>query len=168
MSLSLHSVLVQGTVRSLRNMLIWLERAQAHADAKKFDSSNYLAMRLAPDMLVFSSQVMIACEIAKMGAAKLLGETAPALAQQDATLADLRVRIDQAISYLESLDGPRLDAASAPVVVERRGQSALDMSCNDYVQNWSQPNFFFHTTMTYALLRHAGVDLGKADYLGIY
>lgn len=168
MSLSLHSVLVQGTVRGLRNMLVWLERAQAHADAKKFDSANYLALRLAPDMLVFSSQVMIACEIAKMGAAKLLGETAPALAQKDATLADLRVRVEQAVAYLEGLDAERLNAAVADVVVERRGQTALNMSCHDYVQTWSQPNFFFHLTTTYALLRHAGVDLGKADYLGIY
>lgn len=168
MSLSLHSVMVQCTVRGLRNMLVWLDRAQAHADAKKFDSANYLAMRLAPDMLVFSSQVMIACEIAKMGVAKLLGETAPPLAQQDATLADLRLRIEQAIAYLEDVDSARIDAASAPVVVERRGQTALDMSCHDYVQTWSQPNFFFHLTTTYALLRHAGVDLGKADYLGFY
>jgi uncharacterized protein len=168
LSLSLHSVMVQGTVRGLRNMLVWMERAQAHADAKKFDSANYLALRLAPDMLVFSSQVMIACEIAKLGAAKLLGEMAPPLAQKDATLADLRVRIEQAIAYLEGLDAARIDAASAPVVVERRGQSALDMGCKEYVQTWSQPNFFFHLTTTYALLRHAGVDLGKADYLGIY
>lgn len=169
MSFSMHSVVVRSNASMLRHALVWLERAQVHADAKKFDSANYLTMRLAPDMLPFSTQVMIACEIAKTGAARVLGQESPKCEQVDTSLLHLRQRIEQALAYLDGLSPEQLDAAGAQsIVVPRRGQEALTFECNDFVQCWSQPNFFFHATMMYALLRHAGVELGKADYLGIY
>ena len=169
MSLTFHSVVVAGYARNLRHMLVWLERAQAHADAVKFDSANYLSMRLAPDMLPFSAQVMIACEVAKLGPAKLLGMVAPALDQKDTCLADLRTRLLQALNWLDGVAPAQFgEGVAARIAVERRGLPALDLSAEEFVQTWSQPNFQFHVTMTYALLRHAGVQLGKADYLGIY
>jgi hypothetical protein len=169
MSLSVHSVVVGSYANMLRNMLVWLEKAQAFATAKPFDSANYLNMRLAPDMLPFSTQVMIASEIAKLGVARLAAVEVPKWEHQDTTLQDLVNRVKQTIEYLESFTQSQLDAAAVQtVVVPQRGKEALTFSAEEFVQRWSEPNFFFHVTTTYALLRHAGVDLGKANYLGIY
>lgn len=169
MSLSIHSVVVVSYANMLRNMLVWLEKAQAFATAKPFDSANYLNMRLAPDMLPFSTQVMIASEIAKLGVARLAAVEVPKWEHQDTTLQDLMNRVKQTIEFLESFTQAQLDAAAVQtVVVPQRGKEALTFTAAEFVQRWSEPNFYFHVTTTYALLRHAGVDLGKADYLGIY
>ncbi|MDB5884306.1 MAG: uncharacterized protein JWR74_477 [Polaromonas sp.] len=169
MSLSLHSVLVTSHAQMLRNILAWLDKAQAHASAKGTDSAAYLALRLAPDMLAFDKQVMIACEVAKLGAARLSGVEMAAVAHEDTTLAHLSQRIQHTLVYLEALSPEQVDgSAIQEIVVPQRGKEALTFSRNDFVQRWVQPNFFFHATTIYALLRHAGVELGKADYLGIH
>lgn len=169
MSLSLHSVLVTGHARMLRNILAWLDKAQAHADAKSTDSVDYLPLRLAPDMLAFDKQALIVCEVAKLGASRLSGVEMAASAHEDTTLQHLRQRIEQTIAYLETLSPAQVDdSAIQEIVVPQRGKEALVFDRHGFVQRWVQPNFFFHATTIYALLRHAGVDLGKADYLGIH
>ncbi|MBT9475181.1 DUF1993 family protein [Polaromonas sp.] len=169
MSLSLHSVLVTSHARMLRNILSWLDKAQAHADAKSTDSVDYLPLRLAPDMLAFDKQALIVCEVAKLGASRLSGVEMAASAHEDTTLQHLRQRIEQTIAYLEALSPAQVDgSAIQEIVVPQRGKEALVFDRNGFVQRWVQPNFFFHATTIYALLRHAGVDLGKADYLGIH
>ncbi|MDB5868739.1 MAG: uncharacterized protein JWP96_1071 [Polaromonas sp.] len=169
MSLSLHSVLVTQHVQMLRNILVWLDKAQAHADAKSTDSVDYLPLRLAPDMLSFDKQVLIVCEVAKLGASRLTGVEMAAVAHEDTTLKHLGQRLEQTIAYLDALSLEQVDGSDIQeIVVPQRGKEALVFNRNDFVQRWVQPNFFFHATTIYALLRHAGVELGKADYLGIY
>lgn len=169
MSLSLHSVLVTQHAQMLRNILTWLDKAQAHADAQSTDSADYLALRLAPDMLAFDKQVLIVCEVAKLGASRLSGVEMAASAHEDTTLAHLRQRIEQTLAWLETLSPAQInDSDIQEIVVPQRGKDALVFDRHGFVQRWVQPNFFFHATTIYALLRHAGVGLGKADYLGIH
>ncbi|CAN5339809.1 DUF1993 family protein [soil metagenome] len=169
MSLSLHSVLITSHAQMLRNILTWLDKAQAHADAKSMDSVDYLPMRLAPDMLAFDKQVLIVCEVAKLGASRLTGVEMAASAHEDTTLMHLRQRIEPTIAYLEAFSPAQVDGSDIQeIVVPQRGKEALVFDQQGFVQRWVQPNFFFHATTIYALLRHAGVELGKADYLGIH
>lgn len=169
MSIPLHSIVVLDYVHMLKNIQAWLDKAQVHATAKPFDSANYLSMRLAPDMLPFGVQVMVISEIAKLGASRLAGAEAPKWEHQDTTLADLRQRLEQAINYLETFTPAKVDGSTVKeIVVPQRGKDALTFDAQGFVLRWSQPNFFFHATTIYALLRQAGVDLGKADYLGMH
>lgn len=169
MSLSLHSVLVTGHARMLRNIVTWLDKAQAHSDARSTDSVDYLPMRLAPDMLPFDKQVLIVNEVAKLGASRLTGVETAKLEHEDTTLQHLHQRIKQTIDYLEAFSPAQVDGSGIQeIVVPQRGKDPLVFDRQSFVQHWVQPNFFFHATTIYALLRHAGVDLGKADYLGIH
>lgn len=169
MSLPLYSVLVTGHARMLTNILAWLDKAQAHADSTAADSDALLQLRLAPDMLAFDKQVLIVTEVAKLGATRLSGvEMAPST-QEDSTLQHLAQRIRDTIAFLEGLSPAQVEASAVQeIVVPQRGKQALVFDRHGFVQRWVQPNFFFHATTIYALLRHAGVPLGKADYLGIH
>lgn len=169
MTLSLHSVVVTGPAQMLRNTLTWLDKAQVHASHNAMDSVDFLPMRLAPDMLSFDKQVLVVSEVAKLGVSRLVGVEAPKWEQVDGTLQDLCQRLQQTIAYLESFSPAQVDdSAVRDIVVAQRGKEALNFDRNGFVQRWVQPNFFFHSTTIYALLRHAGVSLGKADYLGIH
>lgn len=169
MSLSLHSVLVTGHACMLRNILVWLDKAQLHAGNKAMDSVDFLPLRLAPDMLAFDKQVLIACEIAKLAVSRIAGVEAPKYEHEDTNLQDLCQRLQHTIAYLETFSPAQVDDSTVQeIVVPQRGKEALSFDRNGFIQRWVQPNFFFHSTTIYALLRHAGVPLGKADYLGIY
>lgn len=168
MSIPMHAASVAICTRQLNNLLTWLDKAEAHAGAKAFDSANYLIMRLAPDMLPFTQQVVIACEVARMVAAKLGGVDMPPWAGgADDSLQALGARVRDAVAFLDSVKPQQLDGSEArTVVLPQRKGDALHFTGETFLQRWALPNFFFHVTTTYALLRHAGVDLGKADYLG--
>ena len=167
MTLSMHTASAPVLARMLRNLAVWLERAQAHADAKGFDSANYLSMRLAPDMLPFISQVRIAGDIARMTMARLAGAELPKWPDDEATLATLIVRVRKAADAVEAFSAADVQGSAAKeIMVPQRGRDPLVFNGLSFLQTWAVPNVFFHTTMAYALLRHAGVDIGKADYLG--
>jgi uncharacterized protein len=143
----------------------WLDAAAAYADSRKFDSATYLTLRLAPDQFPFARQVQTACDTAKLVAARLTGQTAPAHADNEQTLAELQARVRSVVSYLEGFS-PQDFAASADRVITQPRWEGKIMSGADYFLEHGVPNFFFHATHAYALLRHAGVSLGKRDYLG--
>jgi hypothetical protein len=165
--MSMHAASAALYVRMLRNLQTWLDKAEAHAAAKGFPSANYLALRLAPDMLPFSQQVVIACEVARMAVARLGVLELPAWTGKDDSLLALRERVQDAIAWIASVSPNRLaDSAGREIVLPQRQGDPLHFSGESLLQRWALPNFFFHATTTYALLRHAGVDLGKADYLG--
>ncbi|MFJ1255821.1 DUF1993 family protein [Cupriavidus sp. CuC1] len=167
MTLSIHSAIVGDYIKMLRNLQAWLDKAQAHADARKFDSAGYLSMKLAPDMLPLSRQVLIAGEIAKVGVERFAGLTAPKVEHEDASVQDLRQRVQGIIDHLAACTPAQIDGSTVTeLVVPQRGKAPLVFDRQGFV-HWSQANFFFHVTMTYALLRHAGVELGKADFLGL-
>lgn len=143
----------------------WLEAAAAHAADKKFDPTVYLTLRLAPDQFPFVRQVQTACDTAKLGAARLTGKDAPKHADDEQTLEQLRARIQSTISFLSTLTAEDFAGAAERKVSQPRWEGKF-MFGADYFLEHAQPNFFFHYTHTYALLRHNGVSLGKRDYLG--
>jgi hypothetical protein len=165
MSLSMHSASVPVFVRNLDNMLAWLDKAQAHAEAKKFDTTNYLAMRLAPDMLPFSKQIQIASDGAKGCVARLAGEEIPKWDDTEVTLDDLRARIRKTIDYVQSVPAARFDGSEGRAITITLRTGDVKFDGQRYLEHWALPNFYFHVMTTYNLLRHAGVDLGKPDYL---
>ena len=167
MPLSMHAMSVPVFVRMLNNVLAWLDAAEAFASARKFDPVNYLGLRLAPDMLPFSRQIQIASDTTKNCVARLAGMEPPKWADDEATLDELRARIRKTIEYAQSLPAEKLDGSeSRDVVVPAGPGRTLTFTGETFLRGFSLPNFFFHATLTYALLRHAGVELGKLDYLG--
>lgn len=166
MSLSMHAISVPAIVRSFKAMQNWIDKAQAHADARKFDSANYLGMRLAPDMLPLTKQIQIATDIAKGCAARLSGQDIPKWDDNEATLAELRARLDKAIAYLQSVPAAQIDGTEDKEIVLPLRQGEMRMAGQAYVLGFVLPNVYFHATAAYALLRHAGVELGKRDFLG--
>jgi hypothetical protein len=166
MAISMHSASVPVFVRMLGNMLVWLDKAEAHAAARKFEPSVLLAARLAPDMLPFVKQVQIACDAAKFALARLGGVEAPKFADDEVSMDQLRDRIRRTIDFVRSVPPARIDGSEERDISVPRREGAITMKGEAYLQRFALPNFFFHVTTTYALLRHNGVDLGKADYLG--
>jgi uncharacterized protein len=167
MSISMHAASAPIQSRMLGNLAQWLERAQAHAETKKFESTNYLALRLAPDMLPFASQVRVASDIARLTMSRLTGAEFPRYADDETTLSALGERVGKSIAFVQSFDVAQFEGtASKAIVLPQRVGEPLHFTGESFLQRWALPNFFFHVTTAYALLRHAGVDLGKADYLG--
>ncbi|MEW6705810.1 MAG: DUF1993 domain-containing protein [Pseudomonadota bacterium] len=166
MALTMHSASVPVLARMLRNMNSWLDKAVAHAEAKKFDPAVYLTARLAPDMLPFTRQIQIASDNAKGCVARLAGVEIPKFEDNETTLEQLRERIAKTLAFIESVPVSAFEGAETrEVQVPRRDKEPLRFSGEDYLRFFALPNFFFHATTTYALLRHWGVDLGKPDYL---
>jgi hypothetical protein len=167
MTISMSSASVPIFVSMLGNLSKCLGKARAHADAKKFDPNVLVTVRLAPDMLPFKTQVQIACDSAKFCVARLSGTDAPSYEDNEATLTELEERIAKTVAYLESVPREKLDGTEAKQVsVPRRGRDPLLFTGEQYLTQYALPNFFFHVTTAYALLRHNGVDLGKGDFLG--
>lgn len=157
------------TVSQMKKMLgqldKWLEKAAAFAQTKKFDPAAFLTFRLAPDQFAFARQVQTACDTAKLVAARLTGKEAPSHPDTEQTLDELRARVQTVITYLEGFSAKDFDGAAARVITQPRWEGKV-MSGADYFLEHGLPNFFFHLTHAYAILRHNGVEVGKRDYLG--
>ena len=166
MSISMHSASVPVFIRMFANMTTWLDKAEAHAQAKKFDPSVYLTARLAPDMLPFVRQIQIASDGAKFGVSRLAGVEAPKFEDNEASFADLRERIAKTVAFIESVPADQIDGTEDKDIALPRRDGTLMIKGEPYLKNFVLPNFYFHLTTTYALLRHNGVDLGKKDFLG--
>jgi len=166
MSITMHSASVPVFVRLLGNLTVWLDKAEAHAAAKKFDAGVLLGMRLAPDMLPLKTQIQIACDTAKFCVARLAGVEAPKFDDTEASIAELRDRIRQTVAYMQSVSAALVDGTEDKDVVIPRRDAPVTMKGEAYLKHYATPNFYFHVTMAYALLRHNGVEIGKMDYLG--
>jgi hypothetical protein len=166
MSITMHSASVPVFVRLLGNLLTWLDKAQAHAEAKKFDPSVYLGTRLAPDMLPFTKQIQIACDGAKFCVARLAGVEAPTFDDTEASIDELRERIRKTLTFIQSVSVAQIDGTEDKDVVIPRRDGPMTLKGEAYLKHYATPNFYFHVTTAYALLRHNGVELGKSDYLG--
>jgi uncharacterized protein len=158
-------VIVLEMRKLLRNMDGWFEKAKAHAAAKNFDANLLLQMRLAPDMFPLVRQVQSACDSAKFAAARTAGKEPPAHADTEQTIDDLRARIATVVAYLETFKASDFDGAEKRTISNPRWEGKT-MTAPDYFVEHAVPNFFFHFSMVYAVLRHNGVDVGKRDYLG--
>jgi hypothetical protein len=163
----MHSASVPVFQRMLGNLLKWLDKAEAHAQARKFSPDNYLALRLAPDMLPFIKQIQIASDNAKGCVARLAGQEIPKWDDTETTLADARARIQRTLDYVASVPAAAFEGSETrEIVIPLRNRDPLVFTGENYLRHFALPNFYFHVTTAYALLRHAGVDLGKSDYLG--
>jgi hypothetical protein len=156
---------VLETKKLLRNLDGWLEKAVAFAEAKKFDPNVLLQSRLAPDMFPLLRQIQAACDQAKYGAARTAGKEPPSHPDNEQTMAEARTRIATVVSYLDTFASKDFDGADARTIRLPRWEGK-SMKATDYFVEHALPNFFFHVTTAYAILRHNGVDVGKRDYLG--
>ena len=166
MSISMYSSSVPVFVRLLGNLGQWLDKAEAHAAAKKFETSVFLAARLAPDMLPFTSQIQIACDGAKLAVARLTGVEAPKFEDNETSFAELRERVRKTLDYIQSVPAAEFDGADEKDVTIPRRAGPITLKGEIFLKHFALPNFYFHLTTTYALLRHNGVELGKSDFLG--
>jgi len=144
-----------------------LDKATAHATTKKFDSAVLLQSRLAPDMFALTRQVQVACDLAKLGSSRLAGVEPPKFEDNESTIDALKERIAKTVAFIKTLDPKAIDASvdkeiTFPLGGENKGQ----MKGDDYLNHFILPNFYFHLTTAYAILRHCGVDIGKRDFLG--
>ena len=162
--MSIH-LLVLEMKKMLHNLDGCLDKAGAHATAKKFDVETLLAARLAPDMFALLRQIQIGCDHAKWAASRSAGKDAPSFPDDEKTIADARKRIATTIAFL---DGFKADdfAHADTVKVSLPRWEGKSMTGTEYVIEYALPNFFFHVTTAYAILRHNGVDIGKRDYVG--
>lgn len=167
MSLSMHSASAPLFVRTLTAMLGWLDKAEGSAKARGFDTVNYLGLRLSPDMHPLSRQVQIATDSAKNCVSRLAGIEPPKWADDEATLDELRARIQKAIDFVQSIPAADLDGSETREVRMPAGPDlTVAFEGQAFLTGFSIPNFYFHATLVYALLREAGVDVGKMDFLG--
>ena len=149
----------------LRSLDACLDKAVAHAAAKKFDPNVLLQSRLAPDMFPLMRQIQSVCDQAKFAAARTAGKEPPSHPDSEQTMDDARKRIATVVSYLDGFTKADFEGTDARTISLPRWEGK-SMSATDYFVEHGLPNFFFHLSMSYALLRHSGVDVGKRDYLG--
>jgi uncharacterized protein len=167
MSISMYSASVPIFQRILSNLSHFLDKGQLHAEAKKFDTTVLVSSRLAPDMLPLAAQIRIACDAAKLAVARIGGIDAPKFEDNETTWPELSARIQKTLDFLATVTPAQLDGTDTKEVtfpVSRDGKTRT-MSAEDYLNGWAMPNVYFHITMSYAILRHNGVALGKTDYL---
>lgn len=143
-----------------------LDKGEASAAARKIDPSVLLQMRIAPDMFTLTRQVQIACDMAKNGLSRLAGVEAPRFEDTETTFALLKDRIARTAAYIKTLDSAAIAASADKTIVFPMGPSRKgEMKGSDYLTYYVATNIYFHITTAYAILRHAGVDVGKQDYL---
>lgn len=143
-----------------------LDKAAAHAVAKKIDPSVVLGWRLAPDMFALARQVQVACDQAKNGAARLAGVEPPKFEDTETTIDQLKERIAKTIAFLKTLDAKAIDASADREITFPLGPNKGQMQGADYLNHFVLTNFYFHLTAAYACARACGVDIGKRDFLG--
>jgi len=166
MSISLYDVSIPVFTLTLNNLSAILDKAESHGEAKKVDPKVIPQARLIVDMLPLTSQVQIACDTAKGAAARLAGVAVPKHEDTEATLAELKTRVAKTLDFIKTIKPEQLQGAETREIVLQFPQTTLKFSGLNYLTNFALPNFFFHVTMAYALLRKNGVDLGKRDFLG--
>jgi hypothetical protein len=164
--MSLHAAVVQMK-SMLQNLDRWLTKASEHAKAKGFDPNVLVQSRLAPDQYTLARQVQSACDAAKFAAARLTGKDAPAHPDTETTIDELHARIAKVIEYLGTFTEKDFEnAATRKVPLPFIPGGTKGMLGANYLLQMAAPNFYFHVTTAYAILRHNGVDLGKRDYIG--
>lgn len=144
-----------------------LDKLAAHCEAKKLDEAIFVNARLSPDMFPFSRQIQIACDFAKGAAARLAGQEVPSWADEEKTIADLKARVAKTADFIRAIPAASFKGSDEKLLRIKLGRNApeTEMAGKAYLANVVLPNFYFHATTAYALLRHNGVDLGKTDFL---
>ena len=163
--LSIYQATIPVFVRGLGILSGLLRKGEAHATATGCDPGSLVAARLAPDMLPLAGQVQRASDTAKFGASRLTGAEAPSFPDEESTLAELQDRIARTVGFLERFTETQFAGAEARTITIGSGDSTRHFTGDSYVLTFALPNFFFHVTTGYDILRHNGVPIGKRDYL---
>lgn len=168
MSLTMYQASIPVFIRMLGNLTMILEKAAAHAEAKKIDPAVFINARLAPDMYPFSRQIQIATDVAKGCAARLSGIEVPSYEDKESTFPELLERIARTVVFLESVSAEQINGSEERSVTLKIHGNDTGFFGQPYLFNFVLPNFYFHLTIAYAILRHNGLELGKMDYTGNY
>lgn len=166
MSLSMYQASVPVYIRMLKNLIAIMEKAVTYCEASKIDPAVLINYRLYPDMLNFCKQVQIAADSAKNGTFFLAGVEPPKFEDTEKSFAELIERVRNTIAYLETIRPDQIDGSEERQVQIKRGDKMVDYRGQDLLLTRTLPNFFFHVTTAYDILRHNGVVLGKKDFLG--
>ncbi|AYF86310.1 DUF1993 family protein [Pseudomonas sp. JS3066] len=166
MSLSMYEASIPVLARMLGNLSNILKKAEANAQARGIEPKVFIESRLAPDMYALARQVQIASDMAKGCAARLAGVEVPSWADTETTFEELQSRIAKTQEFIKGIDAAKLEGSEDRTVVLKMRTGDISFSGRDYLLGFALPNFYFHITTTYAILRHNGVDVGKLDYLG--
>jgi len=166
MAHSMYVASVPPIIRSLTNLRSILEKAAAHAEAKKIDPSVLINARLYPDMFPLSRQVQIATDVAKGAVSRLAGSEPPKYEDNETTFQELLARIDKTIALLESCKPEQIDGSEDRIITLPMHDKTVIFKGLAYLYDFVLPNVYFHVTTVYAILRHNGVEIGKKDFLG--
>ncbi|GAA0541862.1 hypothetical protein FHS83_000194 [Rhizomicrobium palustre] len=166
MAISMYRASIPVFVQFLTNLSAILGKAAQHAEAKKIDPSVFTTGRLSPDMFPLTRQVQIACDSAKGVAARLSGSEVPSFPDTETSFPELQARIAKTLEYIQSVEPASIEGSDDKTITLKAGQRELTFTGEAYLTTFALPNFYFHITATYAILRHMGVELGKLDYLG--
>lgn len=168
MTISMYHASMPVLTKALKNLSNILEKAEAHAAAKKIDPSVFLQSRLYPDMYPLPRQVQIATDVAKGCGARLAGLEPPKYEDNETSFAELQSRIAKTIAFLETFSPAQIDGSEGKSVTLKVGGSEMSFEGLPYLFDFVLPNVYFHISIAYAILRHGGVELGKRDFLGSY
>jgi uncharacterized protein len=166
MNISMYQASAPRFVNMLKNLSALLDKAQAHADAKKIEPAALLNYRLFPDMFPMTRQVQIACDAAKGAVARLAGVEIPKHDDVEQTFAELKERIARTIEFIASIRPAQIDGSEEKEVVLKLRGKEVKFTGMQYLLGFAYPNFYFHVTTAYAILRHNAVEIGKGDYIG--
>ena len=166
MTISMYQASVPRLVNALNNLSLVLGKAQAHIEAKKLDPKTLLEFRLYPDMLSMTRQVQIASDTAKGLVARLAGLDNPVHEDNEQSIAELQARLAKTVTFMQSVSAAQIDGTEDKAIVVKRGDKETHYKGMQFLLGHALPNVYFHSSMTYAILRHNGVEIGKRDYLG--
>ena len=165
--MSMYHASVPVFLQFLRSLSAILDKAEAFAAERKIDQTVLLGYRLAPDMLALTRQVQIATDLAKGCCARLAGVEVPKYADDEATFAALKARIDRTVAFVQGFEPGAIDESEDRDITISAGSQELRFKGQQYLVSFALPNFFFHVTTAYDILRHCGVPIGKRDFLGM-
>ncbi|UTH74046.1 DUF1993 family protein [Chromobacterium sp. IIBBL 290-4] len=166
MSLAIQQVSLPALRRGLDNLAAILRKAAADAETRKIAPEVFLQARLAPDMFALTRQVQVVCDLAKGCVARLAGAEVPSYADDEQSFDDLQARIAKTLAYIDTIAPSQLEGSESRQVTLKMRGNEVSFGGLDYLNHFVLPNFYFHLTAAYAILRHNGVPLGKMDYLG--
>ncbi len=166
MAVSMYQISVPVFTRMLTNLIAILEKAAAHCEERKIDPAALINYRFYPDMFPFSKQIQIATDAARNGSAYLAGVEPPKTENAEQTFPELIARVQKTVEFVSTFKPEQIDGSEEKEVSIKRGETTLTYKGQEYLLNRVLPNFFFHITTAYDILRHNGVELGKKDYLG--
>lgn len=166
MSFGMYQASVPAFLTMLKNLTAILTKAEAHAAARKIDPEILLNSRLAPDMFPLARQIQIAADFAKGTTARLAGKEVPKYADEEKSFAELKARIAKTIKFVEGFSAKDLDGSETRDISLTIGGQEMRFKGEPYLVHFALPNFYFHSTTAYDILRHCGIEIGKRDFIG--